>query len=166
MALNGSEVFVFVYDKSLEEGYDGKYAFVGEEKSNSVEQSNNLIEAHGKKDGHVKFVYGKQDGKLSVEALYDPAHQAGNADQSGLLVLKKSKKAKKPVELMIARAVPDGEGGYTLSDKEYGVGYVESISYDYPDEEMSTVSIEIQLTDVLSDTPRTVDESQLVGSLG
>lgn len=164
MALTGSELFVFVYDKSVE-GSD-KYAFVGEEKTHSVEQSNNLIEAHSKKDTHAKYVYGKQDGKLSVEANYNPNAQAGNPEESGLLVLKKSKKAKKPVELMLARVTPDGSGGYTLSDKEYTIGYVESISHDYPDEDHSTVTVEIQLIDVLTDTPRTIDESQLVGSAG
>lgn len=159
MAVNGSEVLVFVYDASydtVEGQFADGYILVGEQTNYSEEESVNLIEANHKLAKHTQSMYGKAEGKISIEALYvkTPA-----ADEKGLEVLKKSFRKKKPV--FIKRAAWDG--GSNFSDVEYAECLVESLGREFPDDDSATVSVELVMnSDFTADDA--FDKSKAIGS--
>lgn len=162
MAMNGSQVLLFVYDKDYDPAANGnkfpdKYIPVAEQTSLSEELSVNLIEAGSKDSAHQKYLYGKAEGTISLEALVVPNP---SADKKGYLVLKHSKQQRKPV--FIKRAVYDGA---TMSHVEYAEALVETISTEYPDDDVATLSVDLVLNGEFS-TTEPADVSLAVGSNG
>lgn len=146
MALNGSQVLIFVYDKANDGSeFADKYLPLGEQTGLSQEASSNLIEASSKASDHTKWLYGKSDGTLSVEALY------GQSD--AVNVLRACQKQKKNVYLKRS----DG------TNTEYFEALVETISQEFPDNDNSTLSIDFQLNAEASATDMK-DDAQTAGS--
>jgi hypothetical protein len=159
MGMNGSSVLIFVYDKDHDgEGlFTDKYILVGEQTSLSQEQSVNLVEAGHKTVVNQQYVYGKGEATLSIEAL---AFTPTDKDQKGLLVLKNSYKNRK--KAYVKRAVFDGT---STSDVEYAEVVVESISFEYPDDDVSTVSVELKANGPFTTEPPTIVDSEVSGSV-
>jgi hypothetical protein len=143
MAMNGSSVQLFVYDKSSAE--TDKFILVGSQTSASLEESNEMIEASTKADGYMKSLYGRGEGSLSLELLLDQG-------DAGFKVLKNSFRQKKVA--------------YVKLDGEYAEVLVESVSIEYPDNDVATASVEFKLNGVPSATVPTIDETKVVGSAG
>lgn len=124
MALNGSQVLLLVPDG---EGYIP----VAEQTGLSMESSSALIEVSHKQSNHTKFIYGREDDTLSLEAAYVPDDTAFKAIQN----------AKKNRETIILRRSMDGV------EVEEAEALIENISIDFPDNDASTVSIDFQLNE-------------------
>lgn len=128
MALNGTQVLLMVFDATANEGA-GEYVSVAEQTGLSMEESVNLIEASSKESDHTKWLYGKSDGTLSLEALYVP-------NDRGLALLKQAKKERKPI------LVRRDEAGQPIEQVE---ALIETISTEFPDNDNATVSVDLQL---------------------
>jgi Phage tail tube protein len=156
MALNGSNVLLYVYDKDYDTventTYPDKFIPVADQTSLSDEQSKNIIDTAAKGDAHVKGIYGRQEGSISIEALYfaNPT----SADEKGYLVLKNSFNNNKVVYVKIT----DG------TNTEYAEALIESIGREFPDDDVSTVSVELRLNTALSSVAPTISDDVTSGS--
>jgi TP901-1 family phage major tail protein len=97
----------------------------------SWESTRNLIEATSKDSDHTKWVYGKKDDTVSLEAAYVPTDTAYQA----------LKTAMKDGTMVILRRSEDGD------EIEEAEALVSSISGDAPDGDKATISIEFQLNE-------------------
>jgi len=122
VAYSGSNVLLWAHNGS-------QYIEVGYQTGLSTESTTNLIELRYKNKKHVDFIPGKDDGKLTLEAL----HVVSDA---GLQALKDARKNQKKVLVQRREA-----GGPT----ETAEALVESISVENPDDDAPTVSVELQL---------------------
>lgn len=157
MAVNGSSAYLFVYDKDYAgTKFADKYILIAEQTGLDKEESSNLIEVSNKSSNHTQFIYGRQDATLSFEA--NLALGVG-ADEKGLDVLKKSKAAKKPV--YIKRAFYDGT---TFTDVEYAECLIEKLSVEYPDDDVSTVSVDLQVSGGFLTSAPTIVDANVIGS--
>ena len=125
MAMNGKQILV------LADTGSGTYESVAEQTGVSWESTTNLITADSKDDDHTKWLPGKKDDTLSLEAAYvpdDPAYQAIKAarDNGEPIILRRS------------------ENGTEVEEAE---AFVSTISGDGPDNERATISIEFQLNE-------------------
>lgn len=125
MAMDGKNILV------LADTGSGSYAAVAEQTGLSWESTTNLIEASSKDDGHTKWIPGKQDDTLSLEAAYVPDDAAYKAISD----------AKKAGDLVVLRRSESG------TEVEEAAAYVTTISGDAPDNDRATVSIEFQLNE-------------------
>jgi TP901-1 family phage major tail protein len=130
MALNGSSVLLMVPDPNSA----GKYIAVAEQTGLSVEESKNLIEISAKGDTHQKSMYGRQEGTISLEGMYVPNDTA----------YKELKKAFDNKTTILVRR--DGGSG----DIEQATCLIESISREFPDDDVSTVSVELRLNEAFT----------------
>ena len=129
MALDGAQVLVLV---PVDDGSGAtEYIPVAEQTSLSMENTHNLIDASSKDNTHTKWLYGKEDNTLSLEALYVPGDKA----------LKALKDAKKNREKVILRRSEEG------TEVEEAEALIETISYEWPDNDNSTVSVDFQLNE-------------------
>lgn len=122
MAVNGTQVLLLAKTGAT-------YTAVAEQTGLSMESSSNLIETSSKNSNHTKFIYGREDNTLSLEALYVPG-------DSGLKALTDSRKNRVPV--VIRRS----ENGV---DVEEAQALVEKVSVEFPDDDVATVSVDLQL---------------------
>lgn len=153
--LNGSNVFVYVYDKDYVPGTDDPYADkflpVSDQKDLSDEQSKNIIDASAKGDSHAKGLYGRQESTVSLEALYIPNP---TDNQKGYFVLKNCFDQNKVAYFKIC----DG------TNTEYAEALIESIGRAFPDDDVCTVSVELRLNTPLRDTVPAIDDAKTAGS--
>ncbi|MFC7443404.1 hypothetical protein [Laceyella putida] len=153
MAINGSNVLIYVYDKDYAgTTYTDKYIPVADQSNLSDEQSKNIIDTSAKGDKHLKGIYGRQEGSISLEALYFP--NPSSADEKGYLVLKNCFNNNKFAYIKVF----DG------TNAEYGEVLIESIGREFPDEDVSTVSVELRLNEALSETAPTITDTNTSGS--
>ena len=125
MAMDGKQILALVDTGS------GTYEPMGEQTGLSWENSTNLIEVSSKDSGHTKWVAGKRDGTVSLEAFYVPNDTAYQA----------FKDAQKNGEPIILRRSEDG------TEVEEAEAFVSTISGDAPDNDGATVSIDFQLNE-------------------
>lgn len=125
MAMDGKNILV------LAESAPDTFAAVAEQTGLSWESTTNMIEASSKDDGHTKWIAGKKDDTLSLEAAYVPGDDA----------YKSLKAAQANGELVVLRRSESG------LEVEEAAAYVTSISGDAPDNDRATVSIEFQLNE-------------------
>lgn len=104
------------------------FQVVAEQTGLTDENSRNLIEETSKDNDHTKWLYGKADGTMSVEGMYVP-------DDAALDALRD---ARKNAEKVLVRRQEEG------SEVEECTCLVESIEEDWPDNDSSTYSIELQ----------------------
>ncbi len=123
--MDGSLILVLV------ETTTGTFTPVAEQTGLSWESTRNLIEATSKDSDHTKWVYGKKDDTVSLEAAYVPTDTALKAIQT----------AKKAGATIILRRSEDGTA------VEEAEALVSSISGDAPDGDKATVSISFQLNE-------------------
>lgn len=157
MAQNGSQVLLFVYDKDYTD--IDKYIPVDEQTGLSQEESVNLIEVSHKAANHTKFIYGREDGTLSLEAQ---VVDGPKPEEKGFLVLENCKKNRKMVYLKRAQVV---NGEIVAGSEQYVEALVENISRDYPDNDAATLSVDLQLNDSFSATAPTIDDANTSGSI-
>jgi TP901-1 family phage major tail protein len=124
--IDGAAVLVLV---NLGDDVTPNWTPVAEQTNLSTESTRNLIEASSKDSDHTKWIYGKQDDTVSLEALYVPNDAAFKA-------LEDAMKNKEPVVL---RRTENG------TDIEEATALVSTISKEWPDNDASTVSVEFQL---------------------
>lgn len=124
--IDGAAVLVLV---NLGDDVTPNWMPVAEQTNLSTESTRNLIEASSKDSDHTKWIYGKQDDTVSLEALYVPNDAAFKA-------LGDAMKNKKTVVL---RRTENG------TDIEEATALVSTISKEWPDNDASTVSVEFQL---------------------
>lgn len=124
--IDGAAVLVLV---NLGDDVTPNWTPVAEQTNLSTESTRNLIEASSKDSDHTKWIYGKQDDTVSLEALYVPNDAAFKA-------LEDAQKNKEPVVL---RRTENG------TDIEEATALVSTISKEWPDNDASTVSVEFQL---------------------
>lgn len=122
MAVNGTQILLLAKTGST-------YTAIAEQTGLSLESSSNLIEVSSKNSNHTKFIYGREDDTLSLEALYVPG-------DAGLKALTDSRKNRVPV------VIRQSENGV---DVEEAQALVEKISVEYPDDDVATVSVDLQL---------------------
>lgn len=129
MAMDGAQVLVLV---PVDDGTGTmEYKPVAEQTSLSVENTHNLIEATSKDSTHTKWLYGKEDDTMSLEALYVPDDQA----------MKAIRDAKKNREMVILRRSENG------TEVEEAEALIETMSYEWPDNDNSTVAVDFQLNE-------------------
>lgn len=122
MAMNGAQVLLLV------ETAPNVFTAVGEQTGLSIEQSVNLIEAGTKADSHQKYIGGRMEGSLSLEALYVPSDAAFGA-------LKNAFKNRQVIKVRKSE-------GATIYQAD---ALVETISEEYPDDDVATVSVDLKL---------------------
>lgn len=125
MAMDGAEVVLLVNTGSES---SPNYQPVAEQTGLTHENSRNMIDATSKDNDHEKFLYGKQNGTISLESLYVPNDAAAQA----------LKNAEKNAEKIIVLREEEG------SQIEKATCLVESFEDDWPDNDSSTTSIELQ----------------------
>jgi hypothetical protein len=153
MAINGSQVLIYVYDKDYTGStYSDKFIPVADQGDLSDEVKKNIIDSPSKTDTHMKGIYGRQEGSISLDALYFP--NPTSADQKGFLVLKNCFKNNKVAYVKIS----DG------TNKEYAEVLVEKIGREWPDDDVSTVSVDLRLNGAFSDTAPTIVDANTSGS--
>jgi TP901-1 family phage major tail protein len=124
-AKDGASVLVLVPDPNS----PGSYIPVAEQTNLSRESSRNLIEASSKDSDHTKWIYGKKDDTVELEALYVPNDAAMQALRN----------AQENKEIVVLRRTEDGTA------VEQAEALVSTISDEFPDNDVSTVSVEFQL---------------------
>lgn len=129
MAMDGKNILV------LADTGSGSYAAVAEQTGLSWESTTNLIEASSKDSDHTKWLPGKQDDTVSLEAAYVP-------DDEAYLAIKDAKSAGNSVILRRS------ENGTEVEEAE---AFVSTISGDAPDNDRATISIEFQLNEAWTD---------------
>lgn len=122
MAYAGSNVLLWAHDGE-------KYVEIGYQTGLSTEESTNLIELKYKNKRHVDFIPGREDGKVTLEALH-------LLSDEGLQILKDAQRQRSKV--LIQRK----EAGGPVEEAE---ALVESITRENPDDDAPTVSVELQL---------------------
>lgn len=122
MAMDGKQILILV-----EDGSDFKP--VAEQTGLSWENTTNLIEASHKGSDHTKWIPGKRDGTVSLEAAYVP-------DDTAYQALKSAQRNGE--EVVLRRSEKEDE-------VEEVTAFISSISGDAPDNDRATVSIEFQL---------------------
>lgn len=122
MAMNGSDVLVLV-----KSGAD--YIAVAEQTGLSMESDRNLIEVSSKNYDHAQFVYGRASDTLTLEGMYVP-------DDTALNLIKSAMNDKQIV--YIRRQ----EAGDAVEEAQALIG---TYSLDFPDDDTSTVSIDMTL---------------------
>ncbi|AUS10127.1 hypothetical protein C1X05_15690 [Laceyella sacchari] len=122
MATNGSTVLLMVKEGT-------NWIAVGEQTGLSIEELVNLIEAGHKGLTTQQYVYGKKEGSISLEGLYVK-------DDAGYLALKNAFKNR--TAIMVRRQ----ENGVNVEDVEC---LIESMSTEFPDDDVSTISVELKM---------------------
>lgn len=130
MAMNGTSILLLVDVDPYKQTPSGSpdYQAVAEQTSLSTENSTNLIEASHKGEGHTKWIAGRRDGTITLEALYVPS-------DDGYKALKAAQKAG---DKIMARRSEDGT---EIEEVEL---FVSSIGEEFPDNDSSTISAEFQ----------------------
>lgn len=126
MAMNGSDVLILANTGTAETPV---WTAVAEQTGLSMESDRNLIEVSSKNYDHAQFVYGRASDTLTLEGMYVPG-------DAGLKALRDSMKNKVPVK------VRRSEGGTQIEEAEALIG---ALSLDFPDDDTSTVSIDMTL---------------------
>lgn len=124
--IDGAAVLVLV---NLGDDVTPNWMPVAEQTNLSTESTRNLIEASSKDSDHTKWIYGKQDDTVSLEALYVPNDAAFKALEDAM----------KNKETVVLRRTENG------TDIEEATALVSTISKEWPDNDASTVSVEFQL---------------------
>ncbi|WP_339171451.1 phage tail tube protein [Anoxybacillus sp. FSL W8-1294] len=124
--IDGAAVLVLV---NLGDDVTPNWTPVAEQTNLSTESTRNLIEASSKDSDHTKWIYGKQDDTVSLEALYVPNDAAFKALEDAM----------KNKESVVLRRTENG------TDIEEATALVSTISKEWPDNDASTVSVEFQL---------------------
>lgn len=124
--IDGAAVLVLV---NLGDDVTPNWTPVAEQTNLSTESTRNLIEASSKDSDHTKWIYGKQDDTVSLEALYVPNDAAFKALEDAM----------KNKETVVLRRTENG------TDIEEATALVSTISKEWPDNDASTVSVEFQL---------------------
>lgn len=122
MAIDGADVLLLADPGT---GYES----IGAQTGLTTDNSRNMVETTTKQDDHTKFVYGKQSGTISLEALY--IETGGDRDSQAKL-----EDAVDNANKLILRRREDGT---TIEEAEV---LVESIEKNYPDDDASTLSVE------------------------
>jgi TP901-1 family phage major tail protein len=123
MAINGSAVLLIVNGTE-----------VACQTGLSIEENNELIDASHKQSTYASYIYGRGEGSLSLEALYVPT-------DAGFQALRTAFKNKQPVTVRIS------ENGTAVEEAE---ALIESMSREYPDNEVATISVELKLNEELT----------------
>lgn len=124
--IDGASVLLMV---NLGDDTAPNWTAVAEQTGLSTENSRNLIEASSKDSDHTKWIYGKQDGTVTLESLYVPNDAAFKAIEEAM----------NNKEIVILRRTENGE------DIEEATALVSTISKEWPDNDASTCSAEFQL---------------------
>ncbi len=124
--IDGASVLLMV---NLGDDETPNWTAVAEQTGLSTENSRNLIEASSKDSDHTKWIYGKQDGTVTLESLYVPNDAAFKAIEEAM----------NNKEIVILRRTENGE------DIEEATALVSTISKEWPDNDASTCSAEFQL---------------------
>lgn len=124
--IDGAAVLVLV---NLGDDVTPNWTPVAEQTNLSTESTRNLIEASSKDSNATKWIYGKQDDTVSLEALYVPNDAAFKALEDAM----------KNKESVVLRRTENG------TDIEEATALVSTISKEWPDNDASTVSVEFQL---------------------
>lgn len=125
MAMDGKNILV------LADTGAGVYAAVAEQTNVSWESTTNLISADSKDSDHTKWIPGKKDDTLSLEAAYVP-------DDTAYQAIKDAKAA--GTSVILRRS----ESGVEVEEAE---AFVSTISGEGPDNDKATISIEFQLNE-------------------
>jgi TP901-1 family phage major tail protein len=123
MAINGSAVLLIV------NGVE-----VAAQTGLSIEESNEMIEASHKQSTYASYLYGRTEGSLSLEALYVPT-------DAGFQALKNAFKNKEVVTVRIS------ENGTAVEEAD---ALIESMSREYPDNDVATISVELKLNEAFT----------------
>lgn len=126
MSMDGAQVLLMVNAGSEA---SPNFVEVGEQTNLSRETTRNLIEVTSKQDDHQRWIYGKQGDTVSLESLYI-------ANDSGLQQLRDAQKNKN--KILLRRK----EAG---SEVEEATALIETISDEWPDNDSSTVSVDMTL---------------------
>jgi len=124
--IDGASVLLMV---NMGDDETPNWTAVAEQTGLSTENSRNLIEASSKDSDHTKWIYGKQDGTVTLESLYVPNDAAFKAIEEAM----------NNREVVILRRTENGE------DIEEATALVSTISKEWPDNDTSTCSAEFQL---------------------
>lgn len=124
--IDGASVLLMV---NMGDDETPNWTAVAEQTGLSTENSRNLIEASSKDSDHTKWIYGKQDGTVTLESLYVPNDAAFKAIEEAM----------NNKEIVILRRTENGE------DIEEATALVSTISKEWPDNDASTCSAEFQL---------------------
>lgn len=124
--IDGASVLLMV---NMGDDETPNWTAVAEQTGLSTENSRNLIEASSKDSDHTKWIYGKQDGTVTLESLYVPNDAAFKAIEEAM----------NNKEVVILRRTENGE------DIEEATALVSTISKEWPDNDASTCSAEFQL---------------------
>lgn len=122
MAMSGTQVLLLANTPT---GFQA----VAEQTSLSIEESVNLIEAGSKDSPHQKYLYGKAEGTLTLESLYVP-------DDSAYQALKNAQRNREIIKIRRK------EGSQEVEEAD---ALVETISTEFPDDDVATVSVDLTL---------------------
>jgi len=140
MAIQGKYVLLAIWDETR-----GEYLPFGEQTGLSTEESTNLVEMNSKQKKHVDFRPGKDDGKVTVEVLVDPADPAYQ-------LLKKIHREQKKAYLKRFRV--DDDLKEVPGSAEYAEALLESFSREAGEDEARTMSAEFQMNENWHDVPQ------------
>lgn len=124
--MNGSAVLLLVNTGTDQSPI---WTAVGVQTGLTRETTRNLIEVSGKDDDHTKWVYGRRDDTVSLEAVYVP-------DDAGVQALRQALEQKQVIKIRRS------EDGTAVEEAD---ALIKSISEEWPDNDKSTVSVDLQL---------------------
>lgn len=131
MAKNGSNVLLLVNTGTSD---SPTYEAVAQQRSLSEESSRDMIETTTKVDDAKTYDYGEEDNSMTVEGLYTPSDAAFSALQD----------AKDNTEKILVRRSEDGV------EIEEATALVENISKEYPRNDNSTFTVDLQIDGTFS----------------
>jgi len=140
MAIQGKHVLLAIWDET-----SGNYLVFGEQTGLSTEESTNMVEMNSKQKKHVDVRPGKDDGKVTVEVLVDPADPAYQ-------LLKKIHREQKKAYLKRFRV--DDNLAEVAGSAEYAEALLENFSRENGDDEAGTLSAEFQMNENWHTTPQ------------
>lgn len=128
MALDGASVLVLV---NVGDELNPEWVPVAEQTGLTREVSRNMIDVSHKNEPHTRWLYGKQDGTVTLESLYVPGDAAMQAIRKAL---------HDGVTVILRRS----ENGVDVEEAE---ALVQTISDEWPDNDASTVAVDFQLSE-------------------
>lgn len=127
MAKDGNSIILLV--NIAEKGEAPDYEAVGEQRGLSIDTTTGAIDASHKLSDHMKNLYGRAESTLTLDALFVP-------DDLGVKAIERAQFNKEPI---LVRRQQDGVA------VEQAEGIITSVSYDWPDNDVSTISVEVAL---------------------
>lgn len=124
----------------------GDYQLVALQRGLTHEQTRDIIDASHKGSDHMQSVYGRQGGTISLDALVPSPDFGGAVATHGALYAAQNNKQTVIFQL-VQRDSGDGSSDRTLQAE----ALVGTISSDYPDNDVATLSTDITLQEALTE---------------